>query len=66
MTALDDHATGLMPDVTFCTAIGMHSTRGDLMPCTLELGHSGAHEYVGDDGIILARWTSANTEPIET
>ncbi len=47
---------------SFCHAIGVDATHGDMLPCCLEPRHAGPHEYIGDDGLVLARWTSSHAQ----
>lgn len=53
----------------FCASIVVNRTHGDLIACSLDHGHSGLHEYIGDDGALLAEWgpsTSCNERSILT
>lgn len=40
----------------FCTAIVVNRTHGDLIACSLDHGHPGRHQFIGDDGALLAEW----------
>jgi hypothetical protein len=53
----------------FCAAIVVNRTHGDLIACSLEDRHSGRHQFIGDDGALLAEWgpsTSCNERSIPT
>ncbi len=68
-TARDAMEPNFLPEHQFCTAIVVNRTHGDLIACSLDHGHSGRHQYIGDDGALLAEWkpsTSCNERSIPT
>ena len=54
--ARDPMVPNLLAQHQFCTAIAVNRTHGDLIACSLDHGHSGRHQYIGDDGALLAEW----------
>lgn len=59
----------LLAQHQFCATVVANRTHGDLIACSLGHGHSGRHQYIGDDGALLAEWgppTSHNERSIPT
>lgn len=67
--ARDAMVPSFLAQKQFCASIVVNRTHGDLIACSLDYEHSGRHQYIGDDGALLAEWgpsTSCNERSIPT
>lgn len=65
--ARDAMKSNFLAQQQFCISIVVNRTHGDLIACSLDHGHSGRHQFIGDDGALLAEWgpsTSCNERSI--
>lgn len=59
MTGTSEHHHGAVASLEWCPALTQNRKTAELQACSRERGHDGMHQFIGDDGSVLAQWTSS-------